>query len=132
MVEQGIATPPVLIILRRRLAGLSRSLLACGAVALAGCGLDNGPGSWMVDPGRYDAYHCNDLVSRWKQLTVREQELRNLMAKASQGGGGSVIGNVAYRPEYENILSEMKLVQRQAAEKKCELVATFQSDQGIR
>lgn len=100
-------------------------------IALAGCGLDSGPGFLTVDPGRYDGYHCNDLVARWKQLIAREKELRNLMDKASQGGGGSVIGNVAYRPEYENVLTEMKLVQRQAVEKKCDLVATFQSDQGI-
>jgi hypothetical protein len=108
-------------------------LLACGAVAvaLAGCGMESDPGAWMVDPGRYDGYHCNDLVTAWKGLVAREKELRNLMDKASQGGGGGVIGNVAYRPEYESTLSQMKIVQRQAAEKKCELIATFQSDQGI-
>ena len=86
----------------------------------------------MVDPGRYEAYHCNDLVARWKQLADREKELRALMDKASQSGTGAVIGAVAYRPEYESVLSEEKLVQREAGEKKCELTTTFQSDQLIR
>ena len=57
-------------------------------MALAGCGGSNGPGSWLVDPGRYEAYHCNDLVTRWKTLTDREKELHALMDKASQSGTG--------------------------------------------
>jgi len=114
-----------------------RGFLLCAAVAaaagmtLAGCG-GNGSASWLVDPGRYEAYHCNDLVTRWKQLTDREKELRALMDKASQSGAGVVIGAVAYRSDYETVLAEEKLVQREASEKKCELTTTFQSDQSIR
>jgi hypothetical protein len=116
---------------------LGRSFLLCAAaaaagMALAGCGSSNGPGSWLVDPGRYEAYHCNDLVTRWKQLTDREKELRALMDKASQSGTGAVIGAVAYRTDYESVLTEQKLVQREANDKKCELTTTFQSDQSIR
>ena len=121
--------------LRRRVRS-SRSFLLCaaaaGGVALAGCGLGNGPGSLFVDPGRYEVYHCNDLVTRWKALTERERDLRALMEKASQSGTGAVIGAVAYRADYESVLTEEKLVQREANEKKCELTTTFQSDQSIR
>ena len=86
----------------------------------------------MVDPGRYEAYHCNDLVTRWKQLSDRERDLRALMDKASQSGTGAMIGAVAYRSDYESVLTQERLVQRAAAEKKCELTTTFQSDQSIR
>lgn len=133
--EQGIATKPFLPLCLRRRARSSRSFLLCAAavgMTLAGCGLGNGPGSFLVDPGRYEAYHCNDLVTRWKQLTDREKDLRALMDKASQSGTGAVIGAVAYRSDYEGVLTEEKLVQREAAEKKCELTTTFQSDQSIR
>jgi hypothetical protein len=133
---QGIVTEPILALSRRRRARLGRSFLLCAAagagVALAGCGGGNGPGSWLVDPGRYEAYHCNDLVTRWKTLTDREKELRALMDKASQSGTGAVIGAVAYRADYESVLTEEKLVQREANEKKCELTTTYQSDQLIR
>jgi hypothetical protein len=132
---QGIVTKPFLTLRLRRRARASRSFLLCAAaagMALAGCGGGNGPGSWLVDPGRYEAYHCNDLVTRWKALTDRERDLRALMDKASQSGTGAVIGAVAYRTDYESILTEEKLVQRQASEKKCELTTTFQSDQSIR
>ena len=131
---QGIVTKPIAALSRRRRARLGRSFLLCaaGGLALAGCGGGNGPGSWLVDPGRYDAYHCNDLVTRWKALTDRERDLRALMDKASQSGTGAVIGAVAYRTDYESVLTEEKLVQREASEKKCELTTTFQSDQSIR
>jgi len=133
--EQGIATKSFFPLSLRQRARSSRSFLLCAAAAgmtLAGCGLGNGPGSLLVDPGRYDAYHCNDLVARWKQLTDREKELRALMDKASQSGTGAVIGAVAYRSDYESVLTEEKLVQREANDKKCELTTTFQSDQSIR
>jgi hypothetical protein len=106
--------------------------VAAAGMALASCGGGNGPGSWLVDPGRYEAFHCNDLVTRWKQLTDREKELHALMDKASQSGTGAVIGAVAYRADYESVLTEEKLVQREANDKKCELSTTFQSDQSIR
>lgn len=101
-------------------------------MTLAGCGLGNGPGSFIVDPGKYDVYHCNDLMARWKLLNDREKELRNLMDKAGQSAGGAVIGAVAYRSDYESVLTEEKMVQKHAAEIKCELTSTYQSDQGVR
>jgi hypothetical protein len=132
---QGIVTEPFFALSRRR-KRLGRGFLLCAAgaigTALAGCGGGNGAGSWLVDPGRYEAYHCNDLVTRSKTLTDREKELRALMDKASQSGTGAVIGAVAYRTEYESVLTEEKLVQREANEKKCEITTTFQSDQSIR
>jgi len=129
-----IVTPPFLPLCHRRLAGLSSALLSCAfvGVALAGCGLSNGPGSLIVDPGPFKAYHCNDLLARWNVLLNREKDLRNLMSKASEGGGGTVIGTLAYGTDYQTVLTEKKIVQQEAAEKNCELVHTFQSDQTIR
>jgi hypothetical protein len=116
---------------RRRHAGLSAVVLVLAGGALAGCGMGDGPGSLFVDPGRYDAYHCNELAARWKYLNEREQTLRNLMDKASVGSGGSVIGSISYGADYNSVLTEKKILQRDAAEKKCELVPAFQSDQTI-
>jgi hypothetical protein len=126
---------PILVLSRRCRARFGRSFLLCAAaaagMALTGCS-GNGVGSLLVDPGRYDAYHCNDLVTRWKTLTDREMELRALMERASQSGTGAVVGAVTYRTEYETVLAEEKLVQRDANDKNCELTKTFQSDQSIR
>lgn len=101
------------------------------AAALGGC--SNGAGSLLIDPGRYSTYHCNDLATRWKELVKREKELRDLMDRADQGGGGgAVIGSLAYRPEYESVRSEEVLLQRTSTEKNCNPTTQYQSDQIIR
>lgn len=100
--------------------------------AFAGCSMSEGVGQYIVDPARYSAYHCDDMARRLKDLLAKEKDLRNLMDRASEGGGGTVIGTLAYRADYENALGEEKLLRRTAAEKKCELgPITFQSDQTI-
>jgi hypothetical protein len=107
-------------------------LFAFAAIALTGCGPDLGPGTMMVDPGRYSVYHCNDLAARWKVLVAREKELRGLMDKANDGGVGALIGSVAYRSDYESVMTEERLIQREAADKKCDFTPDYQSDSMIR
>jgi len=119
---------------RRPFGGGSRALLFLvfflAFATLAGC--SNGAGSLLIDPGRYSAYHCNDLAARWKVLVARETELRELIQRADQGGGGAVIGSLAYRTDYESVRSEEKLLQRTQADKNCNVTTQFQSDQIIR
>jgi hypothetical protein len=98
-------------------------------MVLSACG--GGVGTLLVDPGQFDAYHCNDLVSQWNALSDREKKLRNLTARASEATGGTVIGVLTYRSELETIATQKKLLQQQATEKKCELSTVYQSDQGI-
>ncbi len=84
--------------------------------------MSDGVGALTVDPGRYSVYHCKDMATRLQGLLTRENELSNLMERASEGGGGGVIiGNLSYRSDYENTLTEEKLLRRTAAEKNCEL-----------
>jgi hypothetical protein len=126
----GLIVPQARFSLRRSALG---SIVAAGA--LAGCVADQGPGQIAVDPGRYEFYHCNDLASQLKILQAREAELRMLMAKAGESGGGVVVGALAYRSDYETVLSQEKLLQRTAAEKKCEVEpppAVVQSGQTVR
>jgi hypothetical protein len=106
---------------RRRRAGLIAFGLVLAAGASAGCSFSDGVGPYLVDPGHYSVYHCKDLVVRLNQLQAREKELRNLMDKASEGGGGSVIGALSYRADYEKTLGDETVLRRTAAEKKCEL-----------
>jgi hypothetical protein len=139
----------------RDFAWLAALGLAC---ALCGCA-GNDSGALLIDPGRYELFKCDDLATRWKLVSAREKELRALMDRASQTGGGTVIGSLAYRSDYETVLSDERLLQRTAAAKNCPLSfqvpgmapqpvplqagppqagqggsqnTTYQSDQGIR
>jgi hypothetical protein len=96
-------------------------ILAFVVTALCGCTSSDGVGTFIVDPGHYSAYHCKDFGAKLTQLVAREQALRELMDKASEGSGGALIGNLTYRAEYEDVLGEEKLLRRSAAEKNCEL-----------
>jgi len=120
---------------RGGLAAIGSSLFGLGFFSvLTGCSfnLNEGIGPYIVDPARYSAYHCRDLINRSKVLVDREKELRNLMDKASEGGGGAVIGALSYRADYEKVLGEESLLRRTAVEKKCELTPPpLQSDQII-
>jgi hypothetical protein len=122
--------PPRFFALSPRM--VAAALLSLTAIALGGCGLGDGAGAMLVDPGHYSAYHCNELVTRWKVLIARETELRGLMEKAREGTGGSLIGSLAYRSDYESVVTEEKLVQRTAADKDCGFNPVYQSDHIIR
>ncbi len=54
------------------------------------------------------------------------------MDKASEGGGGTIIGSLAYRTDYDAALSEERLLLRTAAENNCGFNPSLQSDQIIR
>jgi hypothetical protein len=43
------------------------------------------------------------------------------MARASEGGGGALIGTMSYRMDYERAIDEEKVLRRVAAEKNCNL-----------
>jgi hypothetical protein len=106
-------------------------LLCIASFLVVSCGVD-GPGAIWVDPGKFTFYHCDDLARRWKDLTARESDLRSLIEKANESSAGAVIGSIAYRSDYEAVLSEKKLLQRTSAEKKCSFPTDYQSDESIR
>lgn len=108
----------------------SPAFLTFAVLALASCSDD--PGAIWVDPGKYSFYKCDDLARRWKELATREKDLRGLIDRANETSTGAVIGSIAYRSDYEAVLSEEKQLQREAAEKKCVLTPDYQSDHTIR
>ena len=112
--------------------GWRNALSSFAVLALSGCGMSDGAGALFVDPGRYTLYHCDDLAARRKALITRENELRGLIERAGESPGGAVIGSLAYRSDYDAVLAEEKLLQRNAAEKNCSFASPLQSDQTIR
>jgi hypothetical protein len=110
------------------------AICAAAAIAVAGCSNSaNGIGQLiLVDPSQYDVYHCKDLSDQLVLLNKREAELRAEIDRANQTTSGKLVGAVAYSSDYQTVLAQKKLVQQKAAEKKCELTQTYQSDQTVR
>jgi hypothetical protein len=100
---------------------------------LAGCALDGANvGSAFVDPSKFIFYQCDDLNRRAQGLVTREKQLREDMAKAEQGAAGELISTLAYRTDYLAVRGEMNLLQKTAADKKCELRLVSPGDGPIR
>jgi hypothetical protein len=85
---------------------------------LAGCSTGS---TLLVDPGRYSVYHCDAMPGKLAGIQQRQHELSNLMARASDGAGGALIGTMSYRADYESAIEEEKVLRRVAAEKNCNL-----------
>jgi hypothetical protein len=90
------------------------------AICLGGCVL--APDSLepaFSDPAKFDFLECKDLNEREQVLAKREQQLRELMDKASQGTGGAVANALAYRTDYLNVRGELKQVRAVVQRKEC-------------
>ena len=88
------------------------------ALLLAGCSTNS---ALLADPARFSVYHCDAMPGQLQGIQQRQHELSNLMARASEGGGGALIGTMAYRTDYERTIDEEKVLRRVAAEKNCNL-----------
>lgn len=99
------------------MAGLALTLAACGSV--------NDPredklGNFLVAPGKYQLYDCAQLAQAATSYISREQELREVKAKAESAPGGQVISSLAYNAEYGQVRGNLDELRRETTEKKCE------------
>lgn len=74
---------------------------AAAPLMLAGCATSAvDESTFFADPSRYAMYDCKQLAVARSSYATRVEELRGLMMKAETGPGGSVVAEVAYRPDY--------------------------------
>ena len=102
---------------------LQRFALASGlalAAALGGCG-DTKTGTMLVSPARFTLYNCKELAAQQGALLARRRQLEDLIVRAKRGSGGSLVSAVAYEPDYQAVLGELKVLRQEAAQKECTL-----------
>jgi hypothetical protein len=103
------------------------------AGALAGCsGLGDNPFTVFADPGKYEYYSCDQINKQRKEVTTREQELRELMNKAGQETGGAVVNVLAYKADHVAASEELRVLESAARSKNCENPANWRSNSTIR
>jgi hypothetical protein len=94
--------------------------LIIGALAAALCAGaasadDAGWSHFLVAPGKYILFSCQQLDVQAKLNQKRIVELEALMARS----GSEFANAIAYKPEYLQLRGELADIQREAADKKC-------------
>lgn len=103
------------------------------AALLSGCA-SSGDNQFTVfaDPGKFEYYDCAQLAAQRKQLTTREQELRQLMDRAEQSAGGTIASVLAYKADHVAASEDLKLLENAARAKNCDTPATWRSNSVVR
>ena len=95
------------------------SLLAL-TIELTGCAaVPDVVSEFMVDPAKYDLYDCKQLEVARKSLLAQAAELEGLIAKAETGTGGSVVAEMAYRPDLAKVRASVHLADKVWERDKC-------------
>lgn len=102
---------------------LSVTLSFCAALAalLSGCAnSEDSLSSFLVAPGNYVLFSCDDIARTAKSTEARQKELEQLMAKDSTGATGRIIADTTYGTEYVTTRGQLKSLRATAAEKNCD------------
>jgi hypothetical protein len=128
--------------MRRRIAGFRsmRETSATGRLAgivaaglvVAGCASGNNPVTFFADPGKYEFHSCEQIAGQRKELAARERELRQLMDKAGQSTGGTVVNLLAYKADHVAASEELKVLEATARSKSCDTPASSSSSSAVR
>lgn len=111
--------------------------LAAAAIlmaGLAGCGSisDRTAAAAFSSPGKYNVYTCEDVERTIAALRVRQVELEQLMARASQGGaGGEFVNTIAYRGEYAQGRGDLVELAKARADKQCVADSKYSSGRAV-
>lgn len=100
-------------------------LIAAALPLLSACGSSNRDedklGSFLVAPGKYVLYDCQQLNMTNAGYIGRRDVLRKAMADAEKAPGGGVVSLLAYRTEYGQVEGNLAEIRRDAASKNCTL-----------
>lgn len=106
------------------------------AACLGGCTSTSGQNSnsmtFFADPGQYEFASCQSLATQRKRWQQRQQDLKLLMDRAEKSPGGGVVNLLAYQADYTAASEELKLVERSARQKNCDLPENWGSNSAVR
>ena len=107
-------------------AGHNGRAIAAAAIAsvwLSACAMsDDSLSSFLVAPGNYALFSCDDIARTAKTTQERQKELEQLMAKAGTDTSGRLISDATYGTEYATTRGQMKNLRAAAVERKCDFV----------
>jgi hypothetical protein len=98
--------------------GGRRFAVICAAVLISGCA-QNDLFSPYAAPGKYDFLDCPSIATQLKGQTTREQQLRELMSRAQEGSGGSIVNAVVYQDDFNTVRANIRQLRKAAEAKHC-------------
>jgi hypothetical protein len=102
------------------------------ALVLSACSTSDNMFTVFADPGKYQYYSCDQIAGQRKTWALKEQELRQLMNKADQSAGGSVVNALAYKSDYVAASEELKVLEATARSKNCDMPENWRSNSSVR
>jgi hypothetical protein len=88
--------------------------------------------TFFAEPGIYQYHSCDQIANLRKYWSTREQELRELMARAEKSTGGAVINVIAYQTDYVAAREQVGLLEATARSKNCTTPENWRSSSSIR
>jgi len=129
--DAGTAKTPLARAAALRVLGLLFAL-SSGALLSACSSAGDSRLTLFADPGLYDFYSCEQLAGQQKYWATREQELKQLMARAEQSTGGAFVNVIAYQADYVTAKEQLQVLAATARAKNCATAEKWSSNSSIR
>src|SRR3974377_1188112 len=97
------------------------AVISIAAFALVDCSEDR-LSRFVVAPGKYTFYTCDEIATAIKNYTARQEELRQLMARASTDPAGRLISTMTYESDYISAEGELRDLRGAGADKNCRAI----------
>jgi hypothetical protein len=117
---------------RAALIALAVGGLLAGAVLSACSSAGNSQLTFFADPSIYEYHTCDQIANIRQHWSTREQELKELMARAEKSSGGAVINVIAYQTDYVTAKEQLAALDATARSKKCTTSENWRSNSSIR
>ncbi len=92
----------------------------CLVGLLAGCATNEMLSPYAA-PGKYDFLDCSSINERIKAMSAREQQLDELMTRASEASGGFLVNAIAYQDDLNIARANLRELRKAADAKHCTL-----------
>ena len=117
---------------RAALIALAVGGLSLGSVLSACSSAGDSQLTFFADSGVYEYHSCDQIANIRKYWSTREQELKELMARAEKSTGGAVINVIAYQTDYVNAREQVGVLDATARSKNCKTPENWGSSSSIR
>jgi hypothetical protein len=104
--------------LRRVISFTGVALLAGACAACTGMG--DPAGYSIVTQDAYDFKPCPEIIAGRTNMTNREKDLTELVAKAESAPGGIIVSYTAYRSELTSVRAQKAAAERAARKNDCD------------